>query len=150
VVETYGELHGLSTGSSQFTTDNNLATLGTTLHDESENTIACSSNSKTVEKLVSEGLALGDSGETTVLDLCGVEGDGVFWELEALLDEGGELADAATLLSENFLCMGCANNNVRDGWGDADLDAGVAFLGEFTLEEFVQLGVEDTVCGRRC
>jgi hypothetical protein len=53
-MRTYGEFHGLSTGSSQFTTDNDLTTLGTALHDESENTVACSSNSKTVEKLVSQ------------------------------------------------------------------------------------------------
>ena len=39
-----------------------------------------------------------------------------------------------------------ADDDVGDGWGDADLDAGVALLGELTLEELVQLGVEDTVC----
>jgi hypothetical protein len=39
--------------------------------------------------VVAEGLALSDSGETAVLDLGGVEGDGVLGELEALLDEGG-------------------------------------------------------------
>jgi hypothetical protein len=85
--ETYGELHALGTGSPQLSRDNNLATLGAALHDESQNTVACSPDGKTVKQLVSEGFALGDSGETTVLNLGGIEGDGVFGELEALLDE---------------------------------------------------------------
>ena len=41
--------------------------------------------------------------------------------------------------------MGCADDDVGNGWGNADLNAGVTFLGELALEEFVQLGVEDTV-----
>ena len=107
--ETICELHGLGTSSTQLSGNNNLATLGTTLHDESENTIACTTDGKTVEELVSEGLALGDGGETTVLDLGGVKGDGVFGELESLLDEGCEFADSSSLLAENFLCVGCAD-----------------------------------------
>ena len=38
-----------------------------------------------------------------------------------------------------------ADDDVGDGRGDADLDARVALLGELTLEELVQLGIEDTV-----
>lgn len=41
--------------------------------------------------------------------------------------------------------MGCANDDVGDGGCDADFDAGVSLLGQFTLEELVQLGEEDTV-----
>jgi hypothetical protein len=40
-----------------------------------EHTIACTADSKTVEELVAEGLALSDSGETTRLDLGSVERD---------------------------------------------------------------------------
>lgn len=111
--EAVGELHALRTSGTQLSRDDNLATLSTTLHDESEDTIACSADGKTVEKLVSEGLALGDSGETTVLDLSGVEGDGVLWELESLLDEGGKFADSSTLLSENFLGVCCADDDCK-------------------------------------
>lgn len=67
--EAVGELHGLGTGSAQLTGDDNLATLGAALHDEAENTIAGTTDSKTVQKLVAQGLALGDGGQTTVLDL---------------------------------------------------------------------------------
>lgn len=139
------ELHGLCTGGTELSRDNNLATLGARLHDEAEDTIASTTDGETVEELVAEGLALGDGAETAVLDLGGVKGDGVLGELEALLDEGGELADAAALLSEDLLGVGGADDDVGDGRGDADLDAGVTLLGELALEELVELGVEDTV-----
>ena len=38
--ETVGELHRLSTGSTELARDNDLATLGAGLHDETEDTIA--------------------------------------------------------------------------------------------------------------
>lgn len=95
----YSELHALCTGGSQLSADNDLATLSTALHDESQHTVACSSDSQAIEEFVSEGFALGDSGETTVLDLGGVERDAVLGELESLLDEGGEFADSSSLLA---------------------------------------------------
>ena len=143
--EAVGELHGLGAGSAQLTRDNNLATLGAGLHDEAEDTVARAADGETVEELVAEGLALGDGGETAVLDLGGVEGDGVLGELEALLDEGGELADAAALLTENLLGVRGADDDVGHSGGDADLDAGVALLGQLALEELVELGIEDAV-----
>lgn len=143
---TYSELHGLGTGSAQLAGDDNFATLGTRLHDETEDTVACSADGETVEELVSEGLALGDSGETAVLDLGGVERDRVLGELEALLDQRGELADAAALLAEDILGVGGADDDVGDGRGNADLDTGVTLLSKLALEELVELGVEDTVC----
>lgn len=146
----YSELHALGTGGPELSGDNDLATLGTRLHDEPQDTVASPSDGQTIEKLVSEGLALGDGRETTVLDLGGVEGDGVLGELEALLDERGELTDAATLLSKNLLGVCGADDDVGDGGSDADLDAGVALLSQLALEELVQLGVEDTVCGWVC
>jgi hypothetical protein len=145
----YSELHGLGTGSTELSGNDDLATLGARLHDEAEDTIASTADGKTVEELVAEGLALGDGGQTTVLDLGGVQGDGVLGELEALLDERGELTDAATLLSEDLLCVGGADDDVGDGGCDADLDTGVTLLSELALEELVQLGVENTVCGDR-
>lgn len=143
---TYSELHGLGTSSTELSRNNNLATLGTRLHDKAEDTIAGPADGKTVEKLVAEGLALSDGGQTTVLNLGGVERNGVLGELEALLDERGEFADATTLLSENLLCVGGADDDVGDSGGDADLDTGVTFLSELALEELVQFGVEHTVC----
>ena len=143
--EAVGELHGLGTGGTELAGDDNLAALGAALHDEAEDTIAGTADGQTVEQLVAEGLALSDGGQTAVLDLGGVQGDGVLGELEALLDERGELTDAAALLAEDLLGVGGADDDVGDGRGDADLDAGVTLLSELALEELVELGVEDTV-----
>lgn len=143
--EAVGELHGLGTGGAELAGDDNLAALGAGLHDEAQDTIAGTADGQAVEQLVAQGLALGDGGQTAVLDLGGVEGDGVLGELEALLDQRGELADAAALLAEDLLGVGGADDDVGDGGSDADLDAGVALLSELALEELVELGVEDTV-----
>lgn len=143
--EAVGELHGLGTGGAQLAGDDDLAALGAGLHDEAEDTVAGTTDGEAVEELVAQGLALGDGGQAAVLDLGGVEGDGVLGELEALLDEGGELADAAPLLAEDLLGVGGADDDVGDGGRDAHLDARVALLGQLALEELVQLGVEDAV-----
>lgn len=164
--EAVGELHALGTGGAQLAGDDNLATLGAGLHDEAEHTVACTTDGETVEELVAEGLALGDGGETTGLDLGGVEGDRVRGEAVAVSDEAGELGeslvaafaeacsfagknayltDPPALLSENLLSVGGADDDVGDGRCDADLNAGVTLLSQLALEEFVQLGVEDTV-----
>lgn len=149
IYSTYSELHGLGTSGPQLAGDDDLTTLSARLHDEAQDTVACPPDGKTVEKLVPQRLALSDSGETTVGDLGGIEGDGVLGELEALLDERGELADAATLLTKNLLGVGGADDDVGDGGRDADLDARVTLLSELALEELVQLGVEDTICSAK-
>jgi hypothetical protein len=147
--EAVGELHGLGTSSTELTRHNNLATLGTRLHDEAEDTIAGTTDGETVEELVSEGLALSDGGKTTVLDLGSVERDAVLGELESLLDKGGELADATTLLTENLLGVGGADDDVGDGRGNADFDAGVALLGQLALEELVLERATVSLAGSR-
>jgi hypothetical protein len=68
---------------------------------------------ETAEKLVAQALTLRDRGQTTELDLLGVELQGVLRELEPLLDERGELADAATLLAEDLLGVGSTDNDLR-------------------------------------
>ena len=141
----YGELHALGTSGPKLSGNDDLATLGARLHDEPQHTVAGPSDGQAVEQLVPERLALGDGGQTAVLDLGGVQRDRVLGELEALLDERGELTDAAALLAENLLCVGGADDDVGDGGRDADLDTGVALLGQLALEELVQLGIKYTV-----
>ena len=110
---TYRELHALSTRSPQLTRHNNLTTFGSALHNEPQHAVACPPDSQPIEKFVAQRLALCDGRETTVLHLGGVQRDGVFGELEALLDQGGELADAAALLAEDFLGVGGADDCER-------------------------------------
>ena len=119
--EAVGELHGLGTSSTELSRDNDLATLGTGLHDETKDTIAgptitdqyarvrrsrhiyAPADGKATKELVAQALALSNGRKTTVLDLLGVELKRVVREFETLLDEGGELADATTLLTQNLL-----------------------------------------------
>jgi hypothetical protein len=170
LIETYSKFHAFSSSSSQLPADNDLTALSTALHDESQDAVACSPYGKAVEQFVAEGFALCHGGETTVLDFGCVERNGVFWEFEALLDEGSEFANASPLFAEDFLGMCCADDwsfrlsdksdgrnsrqneeasimrtDIGDCGGHSDFNARIAFLGQLALEEFVQLGIEDTV-----
>ena len=69
---------------------------------------------KATEELVPERLALSNSGETTVLDLLGVELKGVLGELETLLHKGSKLTDAAAFLTQNLLGVGSTNDDLGD------------------------------------
>ena len=163
--ESVGELHRLGAGGTKLARDNDLATLGARLHDEAEDTVAraeeransnqlrppCSivyspnspTDGKTTEELVAETLALSDSIETTVLNLLGVELNGPLGELETLLDERSELANAASLLSEDLLGVGGADDDLGAGVGNANLAAGVSLRREGTGEELGELGAAD-------
>jgi hypothetical protein len=83
--------------------------------------------------------------ETAVLHLLGVELERVVGELESLLHERSELADAATLVTKNLLGVGGADDDLGAGVRNADLATRVSLLGELTSEELVELGGEDTV-----
>ena len=67
---------------------------------------------KAAEELVPQALALGDRREAAVLDFLGVELKRVLGELEALLDERGELADATALLAEDLLGVGGTDDDL--------------------------------------
>lgn len=143
--ETLGELHGLGTGSSKLTRDNDLDTLSARLHNVTDNTVSGSSDSKVVEELELKGLTLSNSGETTLLDTLGVDEDGVLLKVETLADEGGQLTDAATVLTKNLLGVGGSDDNLGLGRGKSDLNTRVSLLGELTGEELVKFSVENTV-----
>ena len=51
--------------------------------------------------------------------------------LETLLDESGQLANALGLLTKNVLGAGGQDDDLGTLGGDADLDTGVAILGQF-------------------
>lgn len=149
--ETVDELHRLGSSSSQFTGDDNLATLGAGLHDESEDTVTGSkygisnkshgrdgrvgnspSHGKTTEELVSEGLGLGNGRETSELDLLGVKLERVLWELESLLDQSLELSDPSSLVTEDILGVGGSDDDLGSGVGHSDLTSRVSLLGELS------------------
>jgi hypothetical protein len=98
----------------------------------SEETTDSPPDGQTTQKLVPQRLGLSDGGETTVLDLFGVKLQRVLWELEPLGDEGGQLADAATLLTEDILGVGGTDDDLGLGGRGSDLATRVTLLGELT------------------
>jgi len=142
---TIAELHGLGTLGSNFTGNDDLTTTGITLHDESDNTVASTSDSETTQKLVSEGLGLSGSAESAVLNTLGEQVELVGLEVESLLNHGGQLLDAASLLSKNVLSSGGLDDDLGLVGGSSDLNTRVTILSELLREESVQLCVEDTV-----
>lgn len=61
------------------------------------------------------------------------------------MDDGGQFTDATSLLSQNVLGLGGHDDDLCAGGSDADLNAGVAILGQLTSQELVQLSLEDSV-----
>lgn len=130
--ETICEFHGFCTSSTDLPRDDNFTTFGVGLHDETENTIACTADgflelfcekiifqiiyaptdSKTTEQLVSQALALCDGRETTVLNFLSVKLERVLGELETFLNERSQLTNAASFLSKNLLRVCSTDDNL--------------------------------------
>lgn len=144
------ELHALGTLPPELTGNDHLHTLGTRLHHVPDHTIACTTHGEASKEFELERLGLGDGGKTTVQHLLAIQLDGSGDESEALLDNGGELANAATLLSEDFLGASRADDDLVTSRGLADLAARVAILCELTGEQLVELCVEDSVGDELC
>jgi len=80
----------------------------------SDRTPVLPADGETVEELVPQTLTLGNSGETTELDLLSVHLEGVFGEAETLLNESGKLTDSTALLTQDFLGVGSTDNNLAN------------------------------------
>ena len=64
---------------------------------------------------------MGNGAKTTVLNTLGIELNGVLGELETLLDKGGQLADTATLLTENVLGVGGTDDDPMGNKGSMSI-----------------------------
>jgi hypothetical protein len=142
---TVSELHTLGTLSSELSGDNNLATLGGGFHDESNNTVASTTDGESSQQLELEGFGLGLGTETTVLDSLGVQLDGTIGESESLLDNTCQFTNAASVLSENVLGSGRSDDDFGTVGGGADLNSSVTVFGKLRNEQFVEFGIEDTI-----
>merc|ERR1711882_18020 len=143
--ETVHKLHGLGPLAPQLSAHDHLATLGSRLHDKSEDTIASTPHGETANELVPQGLGLSNSAKTSSLDLLGIQLNGSLWEVEPLLDDAGQLPDPPALLSQHVLGPSGHDDDLRPGGSHADLNAGVSILGELSGEELVELGLENSV-----
>jgi len=145
---TVDEFHGFRSLASDLTGDDNLATAGTVLHDESEHTVGGSSDGQTAEELVSEGLGLGDGGKASVGNSLDVEVDGTLLGAPSLVDDSGQFANSSGLLSENLTGSGGDDDDFA-GFALSDDDATVAILSKLALEELVEFGLEHTISNKQ-
>lgn len=139
------ELHLLGTLAAELAGDLNFDTLGLRLHNDTQNTVAGTTNSNTVQQLETQGLSLGQSRETTEGNALSVQLDGAIREVETLLDDGSQLANAAALLTQNILGTGGTDDDLSALGGLTDLDTSETIVAQLALEEVVQLGVEETI-----
>jgi len=139
------ELHALGTLTPDLARQHDLDTEGTALHDEADHAIASPTGGEASKKLVAEGLGLGDSAEATVEHLLSVQLNGSRREVETLLHDGSELANAAALLSQHVLGTGGTDDDLVAGRRLADFHTGVTILSQLTLEELVELSIEDPI-----
>jgi hypothetical protein len=117
----------------------------TPINQHSKNTKYKPADGETTEEFVTEGFGLGNGAKTSVVDLFGVKLNGVLREVESLLNEGGELTNSATLLTQDVLGTSGTDDDFSAGGGDTDFDTRVTFFGQLLGQERVELSEEDTV-----
>ena len=139
------ERHALGTLALDLATDDDFATLGASLHHVADDASAGTADLEVAEELEAEGLCLGHGRQATGIHALHIQLNAVLGVAETLLDARGELANAAALLSEDFLRLRGADDDLRALRRNAVLDACEAILSELALEEFVKLSVEHSV-----
>ena len=145
---TITEGHGIGTLGASLATDSDLTTTSTGLHDEANDAIASTTDSKTLEKLVLEGLTLSNGAETTVQDALDIELDLTLTETETLLDNGSKLTDALTILTEDSLGASSTDDDLSASGGVADLNTSEALIAEHASHELAKLAIEHTICNK--
>ena len=139
------KFHGLGTLSAKLSSHNNFASLGLGLHDESHYTVTGTANGQSSKELELEGLGLGLGTESPVVHALGVQFHSSIGKVEALLNDRGEFANAAVVLTEDVLGVRGTDDEFGAVRGGADLDSGVSLGGQFGNQEFVQFSIKDTV-----
>jgi len=142
------EAHDVGTLGTSLTADSNLATTGTRLHDETDDTVASTTHGKTLQELVLERLALCHGAETTVEDTLDIELDLAVTEAETLLDDGGKLTDALTVLTKNRLGASGTDDDLCASGSVANLDTSKTTVDEHAVHELVKLAVENSICNK--
>lgn len=121
-----GELHRLGALRAQLAGNHDLAALRAGLHHITENAVARAAHGQPAQQLVAQRLGLRDRAQAARVDLFRIKLDRAVGKAEALLDGGGQLADAAPLDAEDVLGARGADDDLGAHGRDADLDARVA------------------------
>jgi hypothetical protein len=139
------ELHCLSTLSTKLSGDNYLTSLSVSLHDETNNSVTSTTDSKSSEKLVLERLSLSLSTKSTVQYTLSVKLNCTIIKVESFLNNRSQFTDALSLLSKNVLGTGSTYNDVGTMRGGADLNSCVTILSKLAGEKLVEFSVEASV-----
>lgn len=142
------ELLGLGTLPTDLAGDGNLSSLGSSLHYEAENAIACATYGEAAQKLVLQGLGLGLGAQSTVGDALGKDLNASDGEVESLLHHRGHLANALALLTKDILGTGGLDDDLSAGGGDADLKACISILSQLAGEKLEEEEVGKVSEGR--
>jgi len=143
--ETVHELHSFGSLTAKFAGNDHFASLGTGLHDESEDAVASATDGQTADEFVAERLGLSDGAKTASRNLLGVEFDGAVGIVEPFLNDGSELADALAFVAQHILGASGQDDNLSAGGGHTHFDATVSVFGELPGEELVELSLEDSI-----
>jgi len=141
----YYYLHALGTLSTQFTRYHHLATLSLVFHDKSQDTIAGPANSKTAKKFVLQVFGLSNGAQSTIFYTLSVELHSARREVESLLDNRCEFANATSLVAEHVLGTSRSDDDLSASRSDTHFNSRVALLCEFASQKLVQFGEEDTI-----
>ncbi|GET91834.1 40S ribosomal protein S3, putative [Leishmania tarentolae] len=139
------EGHALRTLALDLSTDGDLAALGTRLHDIADDAHGGAAHLQVAQELEAEGLHLRHRGQAAHLNTLNVQLELAFLVVEALLDAGCQLADAAAVHTEHLTSLRGLNHDLRAERRDVVGDTGEAFFGQLALEKLKQFGVEHAV-----
>jgi len=145
---TVTESHAVGTLGTSLATDRDLATTSTRLHNETDDTVASTTDGKTLEKLVLERLALSHGAETTVHDTLNIELNLTVTEAETLLNDGGKLTDALTVLTKNCLGASSTDDDLSASGSVTNLNTSKALITEHAGHELAKLAVENSICNK--
>mmetsp|Transcript_44833 Transcript_44833/g.173985 ORF Transcript_44833/g.173985 Transcript_44833/m.173985 type:complete len:281 (+) Transcript_44833:719-1561(+) len=122
--------------------------LCTSFHHEADNTVARATNREASDKLIFEGLGLGNRAKATVIDLVHVQHNRIIGKVEPLLDQRRQLVNPPGPLSEHVLRACCQNPNFlpsRSFRSCSHIEPSVPILRQLPHEKLIHLRVKHAV-----
>lgn len=103
------------------------------------------SNSETANQLVAQRFRLCNSAESAIRNALGEQLHLSLAEAKAFLHDACQLTNATSFLAEHIFRSRSANDDLGTRRGNADLNARIAVLRQFSNQEIVQLRKEDAI-----
>mmetsp|Transcript_21150 Transcript_21150/g.44160 ORF Transcript_21150/g.44160 Transcript_21150/m.44160 type:complete len:209 (+) Transcript_21150:210-836(+) len=140
------KLHCLGTLRTQLAADDDLHTLGTVLHDESENTVAGTADGQATNEFEAKRLALSHGAASAVLHSLCEQFHAVLGKAKTFLHQCCEFTNSASLLSQDLTSPGGPNDDLSADRSDTHFHTRISVFTQCACQELIQLGVENTIC----